>query len=53
MFLIVLDKLTLHYQKNDAPPHLKRCGLDGARFLDARELPHSKECGFQNSRQNS
>ena len=37
-------------QKNDAPPHLKRCGLNGARFLDARELPHSLECGFQDSR---
>ena len=24
------------YQKIDAPPHLKRCGLIGARFLDAQ-----------------
>lgn len=38
------------YQKNDAPPHLKKRGLNGARFLDARESSHSKECGFQDSR---
>ena len=31
--------------KNDVPPHLKRCGLNDTRFLDARESPHSKECG--------
>ena len=37
-------------QKNDLPPHLKRCGLNGTRFLDARESPYSKECGFQDSR---
>jgi len=25
-------------QKIDAPPHLKRCGLNGARFLDAQSV---------------
>ncbi|MEK6836457.1 MAG: DNA topoisomerase (ATP-hydrolyzing) subunit B [Nanoarchaeota archaeon] len=37
-------------QKIDAPPHLKRCGLIGARFLDARSVPHTKVCGFQTLR---
>src|SRR3989344_8509689 len=27
-------------QKIDAPPHLKRCGLIGARFLDAQSADH-------------
>ncbi len=27
-----------YYQKIDAPPHLKRCGLNGARFLDANKI---------------
>ena len=34
------------YQKIDAPPHLKRCGLIGARFLDARRAPRPKGRGF-------
>ncbi len=29
------------YQKIDAPPHLKRCGLNGARFLDDRRADHT------------
>ncbi len=35
-------------QKIDAPPHLKRCGLIGARFLDAQDCihPHTKVCDF-------
>ena len=37
-------------QKNNVPPHLKRCGLIGTCFLDARERPHLKRCGFQRSR---
>ncbi len=40
----------MQYQKIDAPPHLKRCGLIGARFLDARSVPHTKVCGFQTLR---
>src|SRR3989344_2103059 len=40
------------YQKNNVPPHLKRCGLQGHLFLGCSEIkssklrPHSKECGF-------
>ena len=30
--------ITAKNQKIDAPPHLKRCGLNGARFLDARKF---------------
>ena len=26
------------YQKIDAPPHSKECGLNGARFLDAQSV---------------
>ena len=37
-------------QKIDAPPHNKVCGLNGARFLDARSVPHTKVCGFQTLR---
>ncbi|MDP2924913.1 MAG: hypothetical protein Q8N99_00925 [Nanoarchaeota archaeon] len=39
-----------YHQKNDAPSHSKVCDLNGARFLAARESPHSKECDFQDSR---
>ena len=39
-------------QKIDAPPRLKRRGLIGARFLDARSVPHTKVCGFQTLRHN-
>ena len=31
-------------QKIDAPPHLKRCGLIGARFLDAQRADHTLKC---------
>ncbi len=44
--------LSAENQKNEAPPHPKGGGLNGARFLDARESPHSKEGGFQDSRHN-
>ena len=37
-------------QKIDAPPRLKRQCLIGARFLDARSVPHTKVCGFQTLR---
>ncbi len=39
-------------QKNNVPPHLKRCGLQGHLFLGCSEIkssklrPHSKEWGF-------
>ncbi|MBI2046727.1 diphthine synthase [Candidatus Pacearchaeota archaeon] len=39
-------------QKNNVPPHLKRCGLQGHLFLGCSEIkssklrPPSKECGF-------
>ncbi len=37
-------------QKIDAPPRTKVRGLIGARFLDARSVPRSKERGFQTLR---
>ena len=37
-------------QKIDVPPRLRSRGLNGTRFLDARESPRSKERGFQDSR---
>ena len=43
----------LLYQKNNVPPHLERCGLNGPCFLDARERPHLERCGFQRSRHNN
>ena len=42
--------LVFENQKNNVLPHAKVCGLNGTCFLDARESPHSKECGFQDSR---
>src|SRR3989344_2767887 len=45
-----MEELLFAYQKNNVPPHLKRCGLIGTCFLDARERPHLKRCGFQRSR---
>jgi len=42
--------LIFKYQKIDALPRLKSCGLIGARFLDARSVPHTKVCGFQTLR---
>ena len=33
-------------RKTMRPPHTKVCGLFGARFLDARNSPHLKRCGF-------
>ena len=38
------------HQKIDAPPLTKVRGLIGARFLDARSVPRSKERGFQTLR---
>jgi len=37
-------------QKIDAPPLTKVSGLNGARFLDARSVPHTKVGGFQTLR---
>ena len=45
-FCEVYRKMEADYQKIDAPPHLKRCGLNGARFLDARSAPRSKDRGL-------
>jgi len=45
-----MEELLFTYQKNNVPPHLKRCGLIGTCFFDARERPHLKRCGFQRSR---
>ena len=33
------------YQKNNAPPRTKVCGLNGACFLDAREVNSTLKCG--------
>ena len=38
---------TLCYQKIDAPPHIKKCGLIGARFLDAQSVSRPKWCDYQ------
>jgi len=43
------EKIT-EYQKIDAPPLTKVSGLNGARFLDARSVPHTKVGGFQTLR---
>ena len=39
--LIIIRHCETEDQKIDAPPHLKRCGLIGARFLDAQRVDHS------------
>ena len=44
------DLIILGYQKIDAPPLTKVSGLNGARFLDARSVPHTKVGGFQTLR---
>ena len=46
----LMDISKTQNQKIDAPPRLKRRGLIGARFLDARSVPHTKVCGFQTLR---
>ena len=53
LMVIVADNVPpeiFNNQKIDAPPRLKRRGLIGARFLDARSVPHTKVCGFQTLR---
>ena len=44
------DLIILGYQKIDAPPLTKVSGLNCARFLDARSVPHTKVGGFQTLR---
>ena len=39
--LLKKELKNLEHQKIDAPPHLKRCGLIGARFLDAQRADHT------------
>ena len=34
------------YQKNNGPPHLKRCGLKQALVFRLFKRPHLKRCGF-------
>ena len=42
-----MNKKAHDNQKIDAPPHLKRCGLIGARFLDARSALQPKGWSYQ------
>src|SRR3990167_6080706 len=41
-FILITEDLLpkVKHQKIDAPPHLKRCGLNCARFLDDRSADH-------------
>ena len=39
------EEMEYSNQKIDAPPHLKRCGLKGARFLDAQSADSTLKCG--------
>ena len=53
LMVIVADNVPCEIFKNqkiDAPPRTKVRGLIGARFLDARSVPRSKERGFQTLR---
>jgi len=47
---LLVNESFFNNQEIDAPPRLKRRGLIGARFLDARSVPHTKVCGFQTLR---